>query len=51
MSFATNGDLAVCVRFHEPVKGIDPLGLIRHPGATLTVADPPALGAALEAVS
>ncbi len=28
-----------CVRFHEPVPGIDPLGVIRHPAATLGVAD------------
>ena len=49
VTFATNGDRAACVRFHEPVRAIDPTGLIRHPGATLTVADPPALIAALEA--
>ena len=49
VTFATNGDRAVCVTFHTPVKGIDPTGLIRHPGATVTVADPSALLAALEA--
>ena len=48
VTFATNGDAAVCVRFHEPVKAIDPTGLIRHPGATLTVADPAAFLAALD---
>ena len=48
VTFATNGDRATCVLFHEPVKAIDPSGLIRHPGATFTVADPPALIAALE---
>jgi hypothetical protein len=48
VTFATNGARAVCVRFHEPVKAIDPTGLVRHPGATFTVADPPALIAALE---
>lgn len=47
VTFATNGDRAVCVRFHEPVRGIDPTGRIRHPGATFTVADPAALRAAL----
>lgn len=47
VSFATNGRRAVCLSFREPVKGIDPTGLIRHPGATLTVADPGALAAAL----
>ena len=48
VTFATNGDRAVCVRFDEPVRVLDPTGRLRHPGATLTVADPPALVAALE---
>lgn len=48
VTFATNGDRAVCVTFHEPVKAIDPTGRIRHPGATLTVAHPAALIRALE---
>jgi hypothetical protein len=30
----------VCLLLHEPVPGIDPLGVIRHPGPTLTVSDP-----------
>ena len=30
----------VCPLLREPVPGIDPLGLIRHPGLTLTVTDP-----------
>ena len=40
VTFATNGDRAVCVRFATPVAGIDPTRTIRHPGATLTVAQP-----------
>jgi uncharacterized protein DUF1990 len=28
-----------CLRFREPVRGIDPLGLLRHPALTLGVAD------------
>lgn len=43
VTFATNGDDAVCVRFHEPVSVLDPTGRLRHPGATLTVADPDAV--------
>ena len=39
ISFATNGRDAACVRFAEPVAGIDPTKRIRHPGATLTLAD------------
>lgn len=49
ITFATNGAEAVCLAFHEPVRGIEPTGLLRHPGATLTVADPATLYAILEA--
>jgi hypothetical protein len=42
ITFATNGDDAVCVRFRRPVAAIDPTKLIKHPGATLTVRDPQA---------
>lgn len=48
VSFATNGDRAVCVTFREPVRAIEPTGRLRHPGATMTVADPAALRRALE---
>lgn len=47
VTFATNGDRALCVRFREPVPAIDPTRTIRHPGATLTVARPDLLRAAL----
>jgi hypothetical protein len=50
VTFATNGDDAVCVRFHSPVPGIDPTRLIRHPGATLTLSDPQAFLDQLEAL-
>ena len=40
VTFATNGDAAVCVTFRTPVVGIDPTHTLKHPGATLTVADP-----------
>ncbi len=49
VTFATNGDDALCVTFTEPVVAIDPTRSIRHPGATFTVADPDGLRAALEA--
>ena len=48
VTFATNGDDAVCLSFRTPVKAIDPTGLLRHPGATLTVADPTAFLKALD---
>ena len=47
VSFTTNGDRALCVEFHDPVAGIDPTRRIRHPGATLSVADPEGLARAL----
>ena len=48
VTFATNGKRALCVSFRRPVRGIDPTGILRHPGATLTVGDPHALQAAIE---
>lgn len=47
LTFATNADLGACLRFDEPVTAIDPLGVIRHPGLTVTVADPERLVSAL----
>lgn len=49
VTFATTGRNGVCVRFHQPVRAIDPFGAIRHPGATITVADPAGLCTAIEA--
>jgi len=51
LTFATNGERGVCVRFVEPVSGIDAAGLIRHPGLTVTVADVEGLRAAVEAAA
>lgn len=39
LTMATNGDSGVCIEFAEPVAGIEPLGLLRHPALTVTVAD------------
>ncbi|HET6876513.1 MAG TPA: hypothetical protein VFH38_03190 [Jatrophihabitans sp.] len=47
LTFATNGRRGVCLQFREPIKGIDPWGLLRHPNLTLTAADCDALAAAL----
>ncbi len=48
VTFATNGERGVCVRFHEPVTAIDPTGHVTHPGATFTVEDCAGLLAALD---
>ncbi len=47
VTFATTSHRGLCVSFVEPVPAIEPTGLLRHPGATITVADPDALAAAL----
>ena len=40
LAFGTTTARGVCLLFWEPVRGIGPFGVIRHPGLTLTVADP-----------
>src|SRR5439155_13897481 len=47
VTFATNGDRGLCIRFREPVRALDPTGRLRHPGATVTVDDVAGLAAAL----
>lgn len=47
ITFATNNDRGVCIRFFEPVAGIEPTGRVLHPGMTVTVADPNGLVVAL----
>ena len=49
LTFATNGDRGVLVRFANRVRGIDPLGLVRHPELTVTVADVDGLAELLRA--
>jgi hypothetical protein len=39
LTFATNGDRGVLILFERPVRGLDPLGILRHPELTVTVAD------------
>lgn len=40
VTFATSRRAGACIRFHEPVTGLLPFGLIRHPAATVTVTNP-----------
>lgn len=40
VTFATNRKAGVCISLRRPHRGIDPLGLIKHPGLTVTVTDP-----------
>ena len=39
LTFATNGERGVLISFRAPVRGLDPLGVLRHPELTVTVAD------------
>jgi hypothetical protein len=39
LTFATNGDRGVLITFVEQVRGIEPLGVLRHPELTVTVED------------
>jgi hypothetical protein len=39
LTFATNGDRGVLISVHSAVRGLDPLGILRHPELTVTVAD------------
>jgi hypothetical protein len=48
LTFASNADEGVCIRFEQPVSGADPLGLLKHPALTVTVAEPAALAALLD---
>jgi hypothetical protein len=43
LTFATNGERGVLVKFKRRVTGIEPLGLLRHGELTVTVEDPEAL--------
>jgi hypothetical protein len=47
ITFATNPQRGLCIRFGEPVPGIEPSGRLRHPAATVTVADIDGLRAAV----
>jgi hypothetical protein len=47
LTFASNGRRGLCIRFREPVPGLEPTGRLRHPGLTVTVADVEGLAAAL----
>ena len=39
-TFATTTEAGVCIRFKEPVRALLPVGPVKHPALTVTVADP-----------
>lgn len=50
LSFGSTTARGVCVLFHDPVPGPETLGLVKHPGLTVTVEDPDGLVDAIEDV-
>ncbi|MEU0532655.1 hypothetical protein [Amycolatopsis tolypomycina] len=50
LTFGTTTDGGVCLRFREPVRGIEPWGRIRHPGLTVTVSEPALVAEAINRV-
>jgi hypothetical protein len=48
LTFATSTRRGLCLRFREPVPGVAPVPLIRHPGLTITVQDPEHVAEVLE---
>jgi hypothetical protein len=49
LTFASNGERGVLLSFREGVPAIEPLGVIRHPDLTVTIADVRGLVSALGA--
>jgi hypothetical protein len=49
LSFGTNTEAGVCILFRRPVPGRETLGLIDHPGLTVTPVRPEDVKDALEA--
>jgi hypothetical protein len=47
VSYGTNARRGLCILFREPVSAQPWFGLVKSPGATVTVADPEGLAAAL----
>jgi hypothetical protein len=47
LTFGTTTRGGVCVLLHEPVAGLALVGSLRHPGITLTLAEPERFAASL----
>jgi hypothetical protein len=50
LTFGTTTRGGVCLRFREPVRGIEPWGRIRHPGLTVTVSEPELVAEAINRI-
>ncbi|WP_067965850.1 hypothetical protein [Nocardiopsis trehalosi] len=49
LTLGTRTGRGVCLELHRPMRGIEPIGLVRHRGITVTVGDPEGLAAAVTA--
>jgi len=47
LTFASNGELGLCITFVDPVVGLEPAKVLHHPSLTVTVADVVGLAEAL----
>jgi hypothetical protein len=48
LTFATNSERGLCIRFRDAVPGVAPTSLVRHPALTVTVDDVEALARSLD---
>ena len=48
-TFGTTPARGVCLRFRVAVPALEPMGVLRHPGLTVTVADPEGFAARVRA--
>jgi hypothetical protein len=48
VTFGSNAERGVCIRFHEPIRTVTPLWPTPHPNLTVTVEDPDGLVAAID---
>ena len=48
VTFGSNAERGVCIRFQKPVRSVTPLWRVPHPNLTVTVEDPDGLVAAID---
>lgn len=50
LTFGSNAERTVRIEFHQPVPGMEPFGIIRHPAISVSVERPEALRERLDTV-
>lgn len=51
LTFGSNVERTVRIAFHRPVPGMEPLGIVKHPSLSVSVADPEKLRDDLDALA